>query len=52
MNSYDLVAAILQKDAVGIEEAFNKLMVEKIAKRLENAKKKMAKKIAKKTESC
>lgn len=35
MSSYELVGAILERDAVGIENAFNKLMAEKVADRLE-----------------
>jgi hypothetical protein len=36
MNTLDLVSAIINKDAVGIETAFNTAMGEKIASRLED----------------
>jgi hypothetical protein len=36
MSTLDLVSAIINKDAVGIETAFNTAMGEKIASRLED----------------
>jgi len=36
MSTLDLVAAIINKDATGIETAFNAAMAEKISDRLED----------------
>jgi len=36
MSTLDLVSAIINKDAVGIEAAFNTVMGEKISSRLED----------------
>jgi len=36
MSTLDLVSAIINKDAVGIETAFNTVMGEKISSRLED----------------
>jgi hypothetical protein len=50
MSTLDLVSAIINKDAVGIETAFNTAMGEKIASRLEDLRTNVAQNMFKQEE--
>lgn len=50
MNAFDLVTAIINKDAVGTETAFNSVMADKISARIEDLRTDMAQSMFNETE--